>query len=322
MSEIESSIKAAPRAPGELHVNGPAWPVLFEFVTAAERDPSANHLQIELPFEALAASPGFRESWQASGARPAASVDGFACANSEEYLVLCAQPDGALSQQQVERLYTHGLEIARDLGKSQLIRTWNFFPDINAQQDGLEVYQRFCIGRAEAIARDSGASGSHPAATAIGTLNRRACYVFLFARVPAQGIENTRQMPAWEYPQMYSPRQPLFSRAVLLPELLLCSGTASVTGHATQHVGRFEKQYHESLANIAQLLHTAGLNPAQRTVGVYKFYLRDAERLPQLIGLLSESALQHWIVLHGEVCRRSLMLECEAVFSRTGPDIS
>src|SRR5690349_13201636 len=100
-----------------------------------------------------------------------------------------------------------------------------------------------------------------PAATAIGTDGppERVQLIALCSRAPAIALENPRQTPAWRYPREYGPVPPGFSRGVLLEaggdsSRLLASGTASIVGHVSQHVGDVEAQLKESLANLQALL--------------------------------------------------------------------
>jgi hypothetical protein len=60
---------------------------------------------------------------------------------------------------------------------------------------------------------------------------------------------------AYDYPRQYGPAAPSFSRAALTPDpLLLISGTASIVGHASVHLGDVTAQLEETLANLANRL--------------------------------------------------------------------
>src|SRR3546814_7354125 len=73
---------------------------------------------------------------------------------------------------------------------------------------------------------------------------------WLAARTPGTPVENPRQVSAYRYPRQYGPQQPSFARAMLPPPgsamPLLLSGTASVVGHATAHVGELLAQDRKS----------------------------------------------------------------------------
>lgn len=73
---------------------------------------------------------------------------------------------------------------------------------------------------------------------------------------------NPRQVSAYHYPSAYVLRSPTFSRAALVSlapgeETLLVSGTASIVGHETCHVGDVAAQTAETLRNLEAVLASA-----------------------------------------------------------------
>ncbi|MCF6300928.1 MAG: pteridine-dependent deoxygenase like protein, partial [Proteobacteria bacterium] len=197
-----------------------------------------------------------------------------------------------------------------------LSRTWNFFPKINEKNHGVESYQQFCISRHEVLKQYEQLETDYPAATAIGSKNNSYCFVFLFSKHPGKVIENNRQVSAWQYPLKYSPKQPTFSRAIIVSDLLICSGTASVVGHETHHENNFSAQFDESLANVEAIVKASHCN-VQSGSGFFKFYVRSKKHLPQLTELIKASVIDKYVILLGDICRTSLLLECEAVFQLT-----
>ena len=150
--------------------------------------------------------------------------------------------------------------------------------------------------------------------------------IALCARSPAIALENPRQTPAWRYPREFGPVSPGFSRGALLDAdsdtpRLLASGTASIVGHVSQHVGDVAAQLAESLANLEALLAEgsarAGREFTLSDCEALRVYLRDPDDLPVALAAISASALpaDRVVYLHGDVCRRELAVELEGVFA-------
>jgi len=230
------------------------------------------------------------------------------------------QPDDPLADN-THQAYLDLFQAIRARGFPHPIRIWNYFSRIHGDECGLERYQSFCIGRGKALDELGVTEDSMPAATAIGT---RAAGLFVYliaARNPGQAIENPRQVSAYRYPEQYSPESPAFARATRIetdlgPQLLL-SGTASITGHESRHIGDCAAQTREILANLDALHATAGRDvppPAWLRV-----YLRRPEDQPEVAAILARHYPRppalHWV--YGDVCRRELLVEIEGVHART-----
>jgi len=80
---------------------------------------------------------------------------------------------------------------------------------------------------------------------------------FLASPARARALENPRQISAYRYPRDYGPDSPTFSRAAIaaatVGQQLFISGTASILGHESVHIGDAGAQARESAANIAAL---------------------------------------------------------------------
>lgn len=229
------------------------------------------------------------------------------------------------------------LEVATDLayrelfatlaaaGSPQLVRVWNYIPDINLDTHGLERYRQFNTGRhAASLACGRAVAGSVPAASALGAAAGSPLTLYFLAsrRAPAF-IENPRQVSAYHYPAQYGPRSPAFSRATVLGErdaaTLFISGTASIVGHRTLHAGDPAAQTREALVNIEALLAEAGRQAGPGALRLdalaYKVYVRDPQALP-IIRAELEAALGRnaaLLYLKADICRRDLSVEIEAV---------
>jgi chorismate lyase/3-hydroxybenzoate synthase len=207
-----------------------------------------------------------------------------------------------------------------EMGYRHLARIWNYLPKINVETDGLERYRQFNSARRHAlIAYRRDLTGNVPAACALGSSTGSPLVVyFLASRKAATAVENPRQISAYDYPPQYGPK-PAFSRASILGDILFISGTASIVGHETVHVGDVVAQTRETLTNIEALLSEAnrvsGADRFSTRSLAYKVYVRNIADLP-LIRSQLEPALDpkaQVLYLHADICRQDLLVEIEAV---------
>ena len=212
-------------------------------------------------------------------------------------------------------------------------RVWNFITDINEGEGDEERYKHFCLGRARAFAAVHARSPDigYPAASAVGKPGgaRTLQVCWLAGRDAGTTLENPRQVSAYDYPRQYGPAAPSFSRAALTPDpLLLISGTASIVGHASVHLGDVAAQLEETLANLDNILRharartgfgTAELGPAS----LVKVYLRRATDAAVIETRLRERLGPEvpFLVLAADICRSELLLEIEVV-QRGGTSLS
>jgi chorismate lyase / 3-hydroxybenzoate synthase len=224
--------------------------------------------------------------------------------------------------------YRRLLVQARSLGYPHLLRVWNYFPHINLETEGLTQYQRFCIGRYQALAEAlSDFPRTLPAGTAVGTTSGALKVHFLAARQPGTHVENPRQVSAYDYPRVYGPRSPSFARATLQSTMsgspLLIAGTASVVGHASKHIGDPHQQTLEIIHNLNALItHTQQLHGVIRRQwdgqALFKIYIRHPEHFSAVRDILKEQLLSDSQVLYlrGEMCRSELLLEIEGILGQ------
>ena len=225
------------------------------------------------------------------------------------------------------RAYTDLFEVLAGSESSHLLRLWNYIADINLETDGSERYRQFNAGRQQAfLEADRSAYEGSPAACALGTRTGPLRVYFLAGRRAPLAIENPRQVSAYRYPQAYGPRSPTFSRAALADvgagrQALFISGTASIVGHETMHLGDVRRQTRESLANIGVLREIASQRAgagfdADRLV--YTVYVRRHDDLEavrsefeSVVGATSRAAREA-LYLHADICRAALLVEIEA----------
>lgn len=218
--------------------------------------------------------------------------------------------------------YSEILGFLNASGFHEIWRLWNHFSDINSDSSGLERYRQFNIGRQVAFDRAEGLmKGCMPAASAVGVRSGPLTIAFLAGKSPPTLIENPAQVSAYEYPEMYGPQSPSFSRGAIANlgpfNLVLVSGTASIKGHETVNLGDPYEQTLTALHNIQIVIETA-----ERQCGIhidlshmyYRVYVRNAEDL-----LVVQRAVTHYFgqsvqvhYVQADICRRDLLVEIEA----------
>ena len=296
------------RSDGELaHAAGSAAPLALNFLTRGEfaahqaayrgrilgavafgagqphgEPPDCPYAWVEMPV--LNDMPAF-EVW--TSAQPVMREDagGVVSARNESVLFGCLQMklDGGVDAASY-LAYSRIFDFIDRRGYGHLLRVWNYFPQINADSDGLECYARFNIGRHDAFAAKQRVFGTDtPAACALGSRGRDLVIYFLAARQAGLRVENPRQTSAYHYPAQYGPRSPIFARAMLMQTagnpVLFVSGTASIVGHETRHVDDAPAQARETIANIQAVIaqaQLAGLGAASPDANLLlKIYLRN-----------------------------------------------
>jgi chorismate lyase/3-hydroxybenzoate synthase len=272
--------------------------------------------------------PSLVEVWTSDRAVHTQEFSGCSMAMNGEMLVgliRLDEPPGRSLDIATYTGYHEAIRRSRDLGYPYLWRAWNFFPRINDDQDGLERYRRFCVGRHQALIEAlSDFPASLPAGTAVGTKSGPLQILFLAGRNPAAHLGNPRQLNAYDYPHVYGPRSPSFARATFTQSengsLLLISGTASVVGHASRHIGLPYEQTLETVENIrAVLAHAEQILDRDlagaRQRAIYKVYVRHPESLPEIKHALQDSPLSgdRMLFLEGDLCRKELLVEIEGL---------
>jgi len=238
-----------------------------------------------------------------------------------------------------ERIYNDLFGLIRDMGYPHILRTWNIIEDINREQDGLERYRQFCLGRHEAFVHHRpDLTERYPAASAVGSKSGGLLVYFIAAREPGTTIENPNQVSAFHYPAQYGPRSPSFSRALAKgwrgtggksdgesdfgSANLFISGTASISGHETQHTGDLEAQIERTVDNLDAL---AG--EAQCKTG-FRFALRNPDSLmktyirnPDDFSTVRDGVIRRLgeetgiLFLRADICRDALLVEVDGVLT-------
>jgi enamine deaminase RidA (YjgF/YER057c/UK114 family) len=139
-----------------------------------------------------------------------------------------------------------------------------------------------------------------------------------------QHRENPRQMSAYCYPPQYGPRSPSFARAMLMQTagkpLLFVSGTASIVGHETLHIGNAPAQARETVANIRAVIAQAQLARLDYSCSNASLLLKVYLRRPHDLAMVRNCLMQAFghaanaRYLQADICRSDLLLEVEAAY--------
>ena len=247
----------------------------------------------------------------------------FKVAHTAEYLFGVLEFD---EQQDIHtasyRAYQALLACCKDLDKPYLLRLWNYMPRINESENGVERYRLFNTGRREALLEANYLTkDGAPAACALGTHCGTIKIAFLSATKPCTPIENPRQVSAYNYPKDYGVNPPIFSRAGWFQQaggkdMLFISGTASIVGHQTLHIGDIALQTKETITNMQAVLQEANrlagselwtLNHLHGQV-----YVRNPADIFTIQTILKQHKLVNFTYLHADICRADLLVEIEA----------
>ncbi|MEK0449575.1 MAG: hypothetical protein RL088_1843 [Verrucomicrobiota bacterium] len=207
------------------------------------------------------------------------------------------------------------------IGGRPLCRIWNYVPRINDCDSGEENYREFNAGRLDAFLRHYGEEFRPrlPAASALGTKGGAMAIAFLAGTDVPEHFENPEQVPACDYPRDYGLQPPAFSRGTRVTSPLgtrwFLAGTASIKGHLSLGENCAE-QMATTLDNIA-IMERAMALPAgvESRWKVFVRNLADFEQCRRLFAEARPASIQDTMFLHADICRSSLLLEVEAVYS-------
>ncbi|VWX63156.1 conserved hypothetical protein [Burkholderiales bacterium 8X] len=225
------------------------------------------------------------------------------------------------------RAYHDIFDSLRQTGCDQLLRLWNYLPQINGDGGGMERYRQFNAGRQQAfVEAGQAAFDGAPAACALGIHQGALCIRFLAGRRSPVPVENPRQVSAYRYPPAYGPRSPTFSRAALADIgggniALFISGTASIVGHETVHLDDVRAQTEETLRNLGAVVDAANAKTTARfelprlDCVAYVRHAADAAVVSQVIDTVLGAGSHfatHAVYLEADICRQDLLVEIEA----------
>lgn len=222
--------------------------------------------------------------------------------------------------------YESILPFAHEMGFPHYLRIWNYIPDINGEENGVERYKRFCAGRHGVLEKFAVPEHGLPAASGVGSPSDKVLIYFLAARDAGIQVENPRQVSAFHYPPQYGPKSPAFSRAMVKDwgsgKHLYISGTASIIGHESQHGDNLLPQLTESLRNMSTLVKNA---ESEHGVTIHtlaelsqvKVYVRDGQNHAAIRSHIDEQLGEGVPVIYlgGDLCRKNLLVEIEGLYA-------
>jgi chorismate lyase/3-hydroxybenzoate synthase len=265
------------------------------------------------------------EVWRSEHPVTRRSRDGICLATNGEVLfgALCVSDTRAI-EERAREAYLQIVETVRSEGYPNLIRVWNHFPRLLEHESGLERYQAFCAGRSLGFELEGfKLDGDLPAASAVGSSGEGLVVVFLATKREVSSVENPRQLSAFRYPPRYGPRSPSFARATVVDwgreSQLYVSGTASIVGHESVHLGDPLAQLRETAENLRLVLASATCNRITTLLDapnpLYRIYVRHERDFPAIREALTPviGAAARRLVLRGDICRDELLLEIELV---------
>lgn len=195
------------------------------------------------------------------------------------------------------------------LGRAPM-RVWAFLPRItDPDSNSIDRYMRMNRGRA--CAYGAASLPFIPAGTCTGHAGGSLVVHALAATSDARPVENPRQRPAWCYSSRFGPQSPPFTRGVVANGVLIASGTASVVGEETMHIGNPREQWDETVCNLESLSVSAGVSGEWRCL---RIYVREARHL-DLLATLARSVFGNEVdsVLLAPLCREDLLVEVEGI---------
>lgn len=265
------------------------------------------------------------EVWTSDAPVIACNYQGLSGASDGKVLfgsLTLEQRGGETLQTLANLAYTRIFEFIDHHDYRNLLRIWHYFPQINDDENGLERYRGFNVGRHEAFVANGRSIGeeSVPAASALGSNSGSLVIYFMAGKQPGKAVENPRQVSAYLYPHLFGPRSPIFVRAMSVKvgtqQCFFISGTASIIGYETVHQDDVEKQAGETLLNIRTLLEQAPCYDARQGRMLLKAYLRhthDLEVVRAKVQAEFGTACKA-VFLHSNICRSDLLLEIEGAY--------
>ena len=273
---------------------------------------------IDTRVELLGAPQSSLEVWQAESATvERGTQDGCVWARTDKLQFTAASAplaQGDDFEATAYAVYQQLLTVIEKCPHPELVRFWNYIPNINHGAGDSENYKRFCTGRLRAFSEHNLQDLQFPAASAVGHYGTGITVYALTASTSAEHHANPRQVDAFKYPRQYGPSSPSFARAttIELDEQRLCfiSGTASILGHSSVHQGDLRLQLYTTNDNILYLLKETGFKANQiRTLRVYLRHKSDLDECQRIVSELFPGTTV--LFTHADICRADLLVEIE-----------
>ena len=240
-----------------------------------------------------------------------------------------------------ERAFKSAIEILAQEGLNidDIIRQWNYIEDIAIVEDvenASQNYQDFNDVRAHYYDQGNFKSG-YPAATGIGQNTGGVIIGFIALsksdNISVSPIMNPGQVDAHKYSEVVLEGNsaekctPKFERAKLVTigsrNYIYVSGTASIIGEKTMHVGDVEKQTLTTIENIKRLFSKENQDKLGLKFDVseiqfshLRVYVKKMEDIPAVEKICdAELNCKSSLFLESDVCREDLLVEIEGLFT-------
>lgn len=254
-----------------------------------------------------------------------------------------------------QRVYERALSAFREMagrlrslgvGFDRVVRTWLYLGDIVGLEDGVQRYHELNRARtdffrgvdfARALGPGAPSDRVYPASTGIGATGRdvvmsSVAVVAEPGRLALLPLENPVQTSACDYAGRYGRESPKFSRAMAVvagPSVtIFVSGTASITGSETRWLEDVERQAHQTLDNIEELISEAnfarhgrpGIGATLRDLALARVYIKRPEDYPRARAAC-EARLGELPTVYAvaDVCRPELLVEIEGIAFARAP---
>ncbi len=217
-------------------------------------------------------------------------------------------------QEATKFAYLELLEVIQSSQQQNLIRFWNYLPEINHGLGDNENYKLFCTGRLKAFESVGICDEEFPAATAVGHITSGMTIYAISSVHKGEHHANAQQQNAYQYPRQYGISSPSFARATSLKypngNFLFISGTASIIGHETLHEGDLPAQLQTTKENIFFLLNQTGYH--KDSIQTMKVYLRTQSCFEESKKSLDQDFPKaEKIYTIADICRSDLLVEVE-----------
>lgn len=277
-------------------------------------------LELALPLLATDQPPRF-EAWTCTSPVTLYQAEGFSLAAGDGLLFGAVSVEAGPELEAITRdLYERLFSVIGNAGCPNLIRLYNYIPDITRVEAGEERYRHFNAGRKTAFTAAGINPRSAPAASALGTSGSKLQVYFLASSTASLRVENPRQVSAYHYPERYGAAPPIFARATIAgPEteqpVLLVSGTASIVSHESLHSGDVAAQTDEVMRNLDAIFNECrALGFEMHEVHQLKIYVRRGiDHAPVAERLETMAGPDRMVWLEADICRPELLVEVEAV---------